>query len=187
MTKPLRVFVALPVPDDVVRAVDQRVGALRDRYPDLRWARPGGWHVTLAFLGDIPEGEVDTAREAVAAAVEETGSGAIELTVGEAGHFNRRVLWLGVEDQPSGAVARLGSAMQAAISSAGLPCDQKSVHPHLTLARTRGRSRLPRDITDDVPYVEATWTADAVEVLSSQLGEGGSRYEVLAEVTLIGG
>ena len=180
----LRVFVALPVPDDVVRAVDEAVGALRDRHADLRWSRPEGWHLTLAFLGQVEEEQVPAVEAAVAEAAHQLDVGAIELTVGGAGHFKRRILWLGVDDQPGGAVSALAAAIQQALVEAGLPCEERPVHPHITLARTRGRSRLPGDLETQVPTVEVSWVAETVDVLRSHLGRGGSRYETLAELSL---
>ncbi|MDX1658453.1 MAG: RNA 2',3'-cyclic phosphodiesterase [Nitriliruptorales bacterium] len=180
----LRVFVALPVPEDVIRVVDDAVGALRDRHGDLRWSRPAGWHLTLAFLGQVDEERVPEVAAAVDQAVRQVDVGAIELSVGAAGHFKRRILWLGVDDQPGGAVAALGAAIQRSLLEAELPCEERPVHPHLTLARARGRGRLPRDLEAQVPSVAASWTAETVEVLRSHLGRGGSRYEVLSELAL---
>lgn len=182
----MRVFVALEVPSQVTAVLEAAIAPLRQRYGDLRWARPDGWHVTLAFLGDVGEEDPPRVVDAVDRAVREAGAGRLSLALGDPGHFNRRILWIGVEERPTGAVRQLGRAVQARILAAGLPCDEKPVHPHLTLARTRGRGRLPRAIVDDVPGVEARWEVDRAVVLRSHLGAGGSRYEELAAVALSG-
>lgn len=180
----MRVFAALAVPDAVADHVDGSVAPLRGRHQELRWSRPDGWHVTLAFLGEVEEDQVPRVVTAVERGVRVSDAGTIGLVLGRPGHFNRRVLWLSVDDEPGGTVARLGGAVQRAVVAADLPCDEKPVHPHLTLARTRGRARLPRSIVDDVPAIEAAWTVDRVLILRSHLGTGGSRYEELGAVLL---
>lgn len=184
MAATVRLFVAVPVPSAVRQRVDTAIGGLRDRYRDLRWARPEGWHVTLAFLGQVDERRVGDVEAAVEEAVTAVGVGPVELSVDDAGHFKRRVLWLGLEARPRGGLRDVGSTIQRTLIAAGLPCDEKPVHPHITLARSRGRSRLPRGVVEEVPAVEVSWTADSVHVLRSHLGKGGSRYETLVTVSL---
>lgn len=182
----MRVFVALEVPSWVASQVDVAISPLRERHGELRWSRPAGWHITLAFLGDVGDGDPPWVTDAVERAARMVALDRLSLALGEPGHFNRRILWLGIEDEPSGGVRQLGSAVQDRVIAAGLPCDEKTVHPHLTLARARGRGRLPRTIVDDVPTVRATWQVDRAVVLRSHLGGGGSRYEELATVSLAG-
>lgn len=184
MTDTYRVFVAVGVPTHVVSAIDEAVAPLRDRYQQLRWTRPDAWHVTLAFLGDVEAGRVEAVEAAVRTAVDDVATGPVAVRLGAPGHFNRRVLWLAVEDEPDGALASLGAAVQRRLVAAALPCDEKPVHPHVTLARTRGRERVPRGAQDDLPHVEGSWEVESVSVLRSHLGEGGSRYEELAGIPL---
>lgn len=174
----MRLFVALPVPAAVRRRLEAAVDGLPERYPGLRWTRPEGWHVTLAFLGEVPEDTVDTVTGTVAAAV--SGATAPTLRLGEPGRFGRTVAWVGVVDEPPGTVAALGATVQTALVDAGLRLDRRDVHPHLTLARVRRGARLPRHLLDDLPRVEAGWTPEAVVTYRSHLQPGGAVYEPLA-------
>jgi RNA 2',3'-cyclic 3'-phosphodiesterase len=89
----------------------------RDRAPTLSWTRPEGWHVTLAFLGDVPLEALDDVGELIAGIAADADPIACEL--GEVGRFGRRALWLGVDDDPAGAIARLGAALQTALVASG--------------------------------------------------------------------
>ncbi len=181
----MRLFVALVLPDDVVEMLDAAVASLRRRHPDLNWTPPATWHVTLAFLGSVPDERADEVAATVAGTAE--GRGPIGLRLGAPGRFGRTVAWVGVEDQPAGEVALLGAALQRDLAGAGLPVERRPVHPHVTLARARGRRGvLPAHLVDDVPRVDVGWVADAVSVQRSHLGDGPVRHEERSRVSLAG-
>lgn len=164
----MRLFLALAVPEAVRAALDRAVAPLRGRHPELGWTRPEGWHLTVAFLGEVtePPGEVaEVVRPVVAA------HPPVDLRLGAAGRFGDRVLWVAVIDQPSGAVAALGAALQRALADAGLPVDPKPVRPHLTLARRRRRP-VTAAVVAEVPEVAAGWRAEEVVLTRSLLGGG---------------
>jgi 2'-5' RNA ligase len=181
-----RLFVALPVALDVRGAVEDAVAPIRTGEDRVAWTRPDGWHVTLAFLGSVELARVDEVVQVCGAAVRSAAAGAmggapvVRLEVGAPGAFSDRVAWLLVDDEPAGAVAALGSAVQEALAAASLPVDRKAVRPHLTVAR--GRRRLPGGFVDRLPTVEATWTVDRAVVIESVLGKGPARYEEVASL-----
>lgn len=180
-----RLFVALPVPDHVRVLVQAAAAPAREAAPDLTWTRPEGWHLTLAFLGDVAEGRVAEVERAVGQVAADGDPLRCELA--GADRFDGRVLFLAVADDPSGAIAGLGEAIQGAVEDAGLPVRRKPVRPHLTLARA---SRSGTTVTDQVAAavapVAAEWDADEVALVRSHLGGGPARYEALSAWTLGG-
>lgn len=175
----MRVFVALEVPSGVADRIDAAVAPVRERYPELNWTTPASWHVTLAFVGEVEEAGRDAVAEAVSEAVDGSRVGEVELSLAPPGRFGRGVAWLGVRDDPAGAVADLGEAIQGGLEAAGLPVDRKELRPHLTLVRARGRGgRLPRRLVDELPRVEASWRVSQAGLYRSHLGRP-VRYERL--------
>jgi RNA 2',3'-cyclic 3'-phosphodiesterase len=183
-----RLFVALPVPPDVRQGLERVQARLQGRADDLRFTRPEGWHVTLAFLGDVAAERLDE----VGRVVEEVaaGHGAIPLTLAGPGRFGSKVLWVAVEDEPAGTVAALGERLQVAIAAAGLPVQEQPVHPHLTLARGgRGRPVRERYLDDLAEELDAvtlpdSWVAEEAQVWRSELGRGPARYHVVSRTSL---
>lgn len=189
----MRLFVAFGMADDVVARLDRELAPLRDQHPDLNWTPPATWHVTLAFLGEVDGERLADVEAAVGDAVATAGEGReegvvgpIELSLADPGRFGDRVAWLGVEDRPRGAVARLGGAIQEEIAARpGLPVDRKPVRPHVTLARARGRrGKLPAGLGEDLPRLDASWTVSEATIFRSHLGAGPLEHEPLGTVAL---
>lgn len=180
----MRLFVALDLSAEAEDRLRRAVGPLRGRYDGLRWTPPEGWHVTLAFLGEVVDDGLAAVTGAVGDAVAAAATEPIRLRLDAPGHFNRRILWFGVADDPPGAVATLGVAVQRAAAAIGVPVDEKPVHPHVTLARARGRERVPADVLADVPQVEVAWDVAEAFLYRSHLGRGAARYERLRSLPL---
>ena len=180
----MRLFVALEVPDEVRVPLDAAVAPLRAEHDRLRWTPAEQWHITLAFIGDV-----DVAVHEVAAALEaaaDSAPGRIGLDLAAAGRFGDRVLWVGVTDEPEGAVADLGVVTQRSLAAAGLPVDDKPVHPHITLARgrRRDRARVRPTLVEAVSSPPMSWSVDEMVLVESVRQGGGrpNRYEARARI-----
>lgn len=177
---PLRLFVALDLPEPV-RDVLARLAAAAD--PAV-W-RPVGrdaLHVTLAFLGNRPEADVDTIEGLLP-----VSWSALELALAGAEILpprRGRVLTARIAD-PAGALTELQAGLSARLHAAGLYTPEKRpFHPHATVARLRPRARPPRSV--ELPLEPLTFTADAVTLYVSRLHPSGARYEALARASLAG-
>lgn len=181
----MRLFVALTVPATVRHEVVAALGGLPDD-DRLAWTRPDGWHATLAFLGDVEDADTDAVARAVASGVAEAATGPVAVTVGTPRTLARgRALVLTLRDEPDGALARLGEAIQHAVDDAGIPVQHRAVRPHLTLARSRGRRRVPDEVLHAVAVPALGWTVDAVAVVASVRGAGPAHYPTRATVPLV--
>ena len=129
----LRLYFALPLPPELREALERG----RPVLPQARWARSGGLHVTLAFLGERPA-EALPALEGIAAAMADRHRAFTLKTAGLGGFPERgrvRVLWLGLE--PSPALENLTGDLRRALTAAGETFDARPFRAHITLARLR--------------------------------------------------
>ncbi len=182
-----RCFVAVPVPEDLRSSLVQAVTTWRalPGGPDLRWAEPDGWHVTLAFLGPVSAERVPSLSEALRAAVRPFPP--FTVPTGGVGAFPRpgaaMTAWYGVGD-PNGNLA----ALAAAVGEAVLPMGETSrFRPHLTLGRSRvrrGEAMGPWLATLTIPT--GTLPVSEAVLYRSHLGRGPARYEVLTGAALGG-
>jgi RNA 2',3'-cyclic 3'-phosphodiesterase len=184
----MRLFVAVTPPPEALAGLQAAVAPARASHPGLRWTGPEDWHVTLAFLGEVP-GPV-AARLAPGLADAAGRHRPFPLALAGAGAFpaarTARVLWCGL-DGDRRALAALATAVAAAATEAGAPPPDagRPFRPHLTLARTRA----PADARDLVAalaaYAGPRWLAGRVELIESRPG-GRPRYRTAGHWPLNG-
>src|SRR5690349_947939 len=115
MSRTTRTFVAIELPEAVRDRIAKVVDHLTPKAPQVRWVGAHQLHLTLAFLGDIPETDLRTVCQAVEKSVETHSR--FELEFRDFGSFPPgkppRVLWVGVtgELEP---LARLQRAVAGA-------------------------------------------------------------------------
>jgi len=183
-----RLFVALEPPAEVVEAAAAAARAARAAAGEagrgIRWSSPGvNVHLTLAFLGEVPE---EVAPAAAAALAEAAGAlpGPLSLHLAAPGAFpsprRARVLWLGVGGDLAG-LAALHAALARALTARALPGGEARFSPHLTI----GRSRSPRgapglEAALAAPVSPAPWLATEAVLFESELRSSGAVHRPLA-------
>lgn len=164
----LRLFFAL-WPDEALRLDIRRATRAAVRQAGGRPVPPENYHVTLAFLGHVPESRL---AEVKAAAVP---MAPVALSLDRYGYFpGPRVLWLGPAETPP-ALRELAQGLNDSLASAGLPCDRRPFHAHLTLCR-KVRAQ-PRDPPQPAGLC---WEAADFVLAASETAPAGARYRVLA-------
>lgn len=161
-----RRFLALAVPDAVRDELARATSHLRAPGSELRPTPPDGWHVTLAFLGELDPAGAVLATEVLAATLAMVAPGpAPELVVRRAGRFGDRVLVVQLEEQPGHALEAVVERLHVALRAAGFEVPDRAFRPHLTLARARGARRVTaRDVAAlRLPRSpRSPWRTDAV-------------------------
>lgn len=183
----MRLFVAAGMPEDVRAAVDAAAAPARGAFPALGWTDAGGWHLTLAFLGATEPAAVPALEAALREACAQSAPAAVSLA-GRAERGGRgTVLWVPLASEL--ALQGVAAAVRSAVLGAGLTCDERPFRGHLTLARARGRARVPAEAAAAYAGTPHAWTVRTVALLRSHLGQGPgrrARYEVLATFPLGG-
>lgn len=193
-TRKLRLFVSLNPPLPMVQELTQCQSRLRGFLEnrglgDLRpaWVKPTQFHLTLSFLGDVPEMLLPWLREALDSVVLQMP--ALELRTSGFGCFpvfrNPRVIWVGIEANPP--LQELQKALVGRIGQK-LPQDgEGGFFPHLTLARAQNRSAgcgnnfsLSDLLKNEFPCGEAlAWQVERVWLMESRSSPAGSVYAQL--------
>ncbi len=183
----MRLFVALGLPGAVRRDladVQARLGA----GGAVRWVRPESMHLTLKFLGEVPESRAPLASEAV---LEVAGRHPVlDLDLGGLGRFpsrgRPRVFWMGVGDAP--ALARLHEDVEKTLVGEGFSRDPKPFKAHITLGRVRGILERPyaRALARacETESYRARVRVEEVELMLSRLSRSGARYEAVTSARL---
>ncbi|MGH3655972.1 MAG: RNA 2',3'-cyclic phosphodiesterase, partial [Micromonosporaceae bacterium] len=132
-----RLFVAVDPPDYARQHLASYVADLHVAKAGARLAAPERWHVTVAFLGEVPDDRVVRVREALTAAAGGPSSNAMTLRFDGGGRFGGRagtVIWAGVAGEV-GRLRQLARAVARELRHARFSLDRKPYRPHLTIAR----------------------------------------------------
>jgi 2'-5' RNA ligase len=189
-----RLFVALVPPEPVRRrlaALQAEMRAAAHHAADeVRWVAPENLHLTLQFLGAVPDGRVVALEGAVRAAAVDAATGPLRLELRGAGGFPNgrrpRVIWAGI----GGDVAPLGrlvAALERHLSPLGLGAEGRDFSAHVTLGRARdgrGAPGLGAAIAGAAELDGPAWRAGEVCLVESVLSPTGPRYELLDRAPL---
>ena len=174
-----RLFVAIRPPEPIR---DLLLDVMDDS-ADFRWQSDEQLHLTLRFIGEVERPVADDIADALAA----IRSPRLELRITGTGRFEQRSsggLWAGVE--PKTPVAALAAKVERACQQAGLEPERRAFHPHITVARWKGRRTRevaayldrPRGLTTD-PF-----EVDQFILFESRLSKHGAHYEEVASYPL---
>jgi RNA 2',3'-cyclic 3'-phosphodiesterase len=189
-----RLFVALDPPDAVRRRAVALVAELRrsgGRAADeVRWVAAENVHLTLQFLGAVPEERVAAVTEAVRTVAAQAAP--LDLELSGAGGFPNarrpRVLWAGLTGDVAG-LAALVTSLGRALAPLGYAPEERPFSPHLTLGRARdgrGAPGLAVALAQAAELPAAPWRAAEVTLFESHLSPKGPRYEALLRAPLEG-
>lgn len=184
----MRLFIAVDYPPAVRSALGDLVRTLVDANLPVRWTPVESLHLTLRFLGERSEEDIEVLRRVlldVAADAEP-----FEVGFGPVGAFpsprRPRVIWISVDAGPR--LRLLRDELERRLAAAGFGRDERSFRPHVTLGRARNDA-APGAFREFVSLagglgLDESVSVDAVHLVRSHHGSAGPRYERLVTARL---
>ena len=163
-----RLFLAVFPPVEVMELLDQLE---RPEAEGLRWTGWEQWHITLRFLGEAEQGEVEDSLRGFRGSASTVRLGPASKRLGA------RLLAL-----PADGLSELAAEVQSRTEGIGQPPERRRFTGHLTLARAR--KRMPGTVVG-LPFA-AQFQATELWLVSSQLHPDGARYTRLCHWPLKG-
>jgi 2'-5' RNA ligase len=183
----LRCFIALELPKELKSDISSLTENLRDSGADVRWVPSENLHLTLKFLGNVPEEGLPGIRERVEEAAARSRS--FKALLSGVGVFpgarRPRVVWIGLEDADE--LPALQGRIDENLRALGFQPEGRPFSPHLTIGRVRsqkGTVRLMKGLEALKDTVFGEFTAGSVSVMKSRLGPSGAKYTRLYGIPL---
>jgi RNA 2',3'-cyclic 3'-phosphodiesterase len=143
---------------------------------------PDSLHITLAFLGSVPEGEIGKVEAVATRVASEIEPAPVQVTLETIDYWKKAELLCATAraaagaDSPGGsrlAAAALAEVLKSRLSAAGFSPDLKPFRPHVTLARkvAHGSHRLAMQ--------SVIWTFTEFALVESRTDPQGAKYQVL--------
>lgn len=178
----MRVFVSVPISDEVKHSLVEGLGAVRDCWRHVKWVSPENFHFTLKFLGDLEAETAEKVRERLRTAF--AGTKAFDVHLKGFGGFpslhNPRILWCGVNAGQEKLCALAHQAAHA-LDPLGLPKEAREFKPHLTVGRIRAGRQMKGALVPDsfVKKYFGCFEVKEVCLMRSELNPDGAVYSVL--------
>jgi len=185
----IRAFLALDLPANVSRFLDDISFQLKKSRADVRWVNPTSIHLTLKFLGNVNRSRIQDIKNVMSPIFSIQRE--LELKISGIGALPNlsqpRVVWAGVSD-PSGRLVKVVSSIEKAFNDLGFKRESRPFSPHLTLGRTRsnnGKERLVELINSTRSNVGLSFIADRAILFQSVLDPTGPLYNIVSVFNFI--
>ena len=183
----IRAFIAVDLDDPVIEKVCNVVEILKPRITEIRWLRKENLHLTLKFLGNIAESQV----EPITAALRHPLGLFSPCTISAKGlgvfpDFRRpKILWVGLTGDQ---LVQLAAEIESALMPIGFTPENRAFTPHLTIGRWREGSRPAKNLRQEIDSLnDFEFGACAVRqivLFQSVLKPEGASYSELRTIEL---
>ena len=183
----IRAFIAVDLDDPVIEKICHVVEILKSRITEIRWLRKENLHLTLKFLGNIAESQV----EPIAAALRHPLGLFSPCTISAKGlgvfpDFRRpKILWVGLTGDQ---LVQLAAEIESALMPLGFTPENRAFTPHLTIGRWREGSRPAKNLRQEIDSLnDFEFGACAVRqivLFQSVLKPEGASYSELRTIQL---
>jgi len=176
-----RVFFGIEPPKEVVEVLQ----GLCHGVPNARWLDPESYHITILFLGEQRESEI----EKLVSALHWFEFSEFEVELQSVGYFpaegRPNVLYAGVENWEE--LKELNQKLRSLVhSKTSIQCERRKLHPHLTLARLKKSpfNRILQWVQLRSSFSTEAFPVQEFHLYKSHLGAKGAHYEKILTVAL---
>lgn len=180
----MRCFIAIELPEGIRDRLADLQTQLANLGRAVRWTKPGSIHLTLKFLGEVPDqqiADVCTTAKRIAVAIPE-----FDLEITGVGCFPPRgpvrIVWAGIPQSPAPLLA-CQKECEAGFGSLGFAPENRPYSPHLTIGRVNDPLAGPRireALRQFTDFTAGSFTAEELIVFQSDLRPSGPIYTPLA-------
>jgi 2'-5' RNA ligase len=183
----MRTFIAIELPGQIKNQIGQVQAPLKKTKSFVSWVKPGNIHVTLKFLGEVPEEKMDEVFSAIGKAVE--GIKKFSMSLKGMGAFPNvkrpRVIWVGAgsgQEELSGMAGRIEEEME----KIGFPKEKRRFSPHFTIGRVKSPKNVEKlmEMVGSSDFQTGEIAVSEVVVMRSQLHSAGAIYTPLKKIPL---
>lgn len=177
-----RLFVGLPIPDDVADSLSAMQGGV----PDASWVPSENFHITLAFIGEVDGGMF----EDIDAALATIDGPILDVELAGVDHFvdgsQPKALYAAVVKEER--LTRLQERVSSVLRGEGLQLQRRKFRPHITLARFNRRAEIGHHLAQFVAshslFRAGPFEVESFCLYSSVTRPEGSIYDIEVEYPL---
>ncbi|MGD2086174.1 MAG: RNA 2',3'-cyclic phosphodiesterase [Candidatus Aminicenantes bacterium] len=183
----MRVFIGIKLDERVHEEIEKFLEPFKKIASPIRWVRPGNVHVTLKFIGEVPEEKYTKIEKRLSEAEFDTGP--FDLRLAGCGKFGRgntlNIFWIGIA--PSDPLTRVFKKIENTLAKIGIEKENRPFKPHITVGRNKKNfnfKSLFNLIEENNQRLVSEFNVSHFQVFKSQLRPEGPIYTILKEIPL---
>ncbi len=184
----MRTFISVELTDEIRGKIAETIEKLRLTNTPVKWVEEKNLHITMKFLGEVKESEV----EKLIAIVEDNVKGISFFNVKYEGmgtfpaSTSPRVVWIGTS-KGGEELKIIADSLEASLSKAGFKSEEREFTPHITIGRVKERKNIP-ELLKAIEKVKNSkfgeMLVDHISIMKSTLTPKGPIYEVVKKIKL---
>jgi RNA 2',3'-cyclic 3'-phosphodiesterase len=187
----MRVFIAIDIDDKIRKAIAdlqrQIISKVDVKKGDLKWVEPNNIHLTLKFLGEISDEQLEEVKEITNTVAQSHQRFNLDIeSVGSFGGRSAKIVWVGAKKGTDELLA-LQKDLESLLEQAGFPKEERDFSAHLTLCRVNhpiAGLKVGEAIAQFSYLKLGSIAADAIRIYQSQLTPQGPVYTMVADFKL---
>ncbi len=172
----MRLFIAINFSENEKNAIENIIKKIEKDSLQGRFVKNEHMHLTLEFIGDIPNEKVEIIKDAI----EQITFEPFTMNLSELGYFKRRegnIYWLGIENNE--VLFEVQRRLHEDLINRGFKLENRPYKPHITIGRkVKVRENFnPENLNDEIR--EISIGVDEVDLMESEFKDGKLVYSVI--------
>jgi 2'-5' RNA ligase len=183
----MRIFIGIKLKNSVLDNIEKFLKPFKKIASPLKWTNHENLHITLKFIGEIPEEKYQQIEQLLSSA--DLNTGTIDLKISGCGKFgpgrDLNIFWIGLEKNEK--LEDLFNRIESTLKKAAIPKDDRKFKPHLTVARNKRTFNFKSFfdlIEEHKEKIIAEQTVTHFQVFESKLMPEGPIYTLLKEIPI---
>lgn len=184
----LRAFIAVEISSEIRKELIRIQSELKKCLKgDISWVEPENIHLTLRFLGQITDTQLEEIKKIVESIAKKIKK--FNMDLGVIGAFpdiaNPRIIWIGI-NFGFNQLNEINAELEDKLETINFAVGEKYFHPHLTIARVKSldKKNTLDEIVQKIHPQQLPATIDKLVIIQSELTPQGAKYTDLFETNL---
>ncbi len=187
----MRLFIAVNIPKRSKKLIKNKVEMIKPEITEnIKWVKSKNWHLTLKFLGEVEKKKISDIKKTLNLLEDRFNSFSLNFKgIGAFPHLNQpQVVFIQVEKGKEKLI-ELHKKVDEKLQEQGFKSEDRSYHPHLTIARSRNstdKNKLSNSLNEFTGryFINVYMKVSNISLMESKLFPDGPVYEKKQEIFL---
>jgi len=185
----MRLFIGIKLDSNAIEQIEKFLKPFKKVNTPIKWVKPGTVHITLKFIGEVPDSQYSKIQQSLSEAFSALKPGEFDVTFKGCGKFGKKdslnIFWIGIA--PSDPLIKIYETIESTLSRLGIPREERDFTPHITVGRNKREYNFKSlfaliDELSDQQIVNMH--VHGFQLFKSDLKPDGPVYTILKEIPL---